>query len=40
MDYVRDGVQFAEIKLNVLIHATHNNIIGQVSIFIKCDERI
>ena len=30
VDYVRDGVQYADIKLNVLIRGETNNIIGEV----------
>ena len=30
IDYVGDGVKYADIKLNVLIGGIHNNIIDQV----------
>ena len=38
IDYIRDGPQWADIKLNVLIRVKHNNIIGDWPIFIECYE--
>ena len=35
IDYVRDGTQYADIKLNVLIKGKHNNIIGEVQFLLK-----
>ena len=35
IEYVNDGTQYADIKLNVLIKGTHNNIIGEVQFLLK-----
>ena len=34
-EYVQDGVQYADIKLNVLIRGKHNNIIGEVQFLLQ-----
>ena len=35
IEYIRDGVQYADIKLNVLIKGKHNNIIGEVQFLLN-----
>ena len=35
IDYIRDGPQYSDIKLNVLIRGKHNNIIGEVQFLLN-----
>ena len=37
IEYVQDGVQYADIKLNVLIKGKHNNIIGEIQFLLQVD---
>ena len=35
IEYVQDGVQYADIKLNVIIKGRHNNIVGEVQFLLS-----
>ena len=35
LDYINDGVEYADIKLNVLIKGETNNIIGEVQFLLN-----
>ena len=40
IEYVRDGVQYADIKLNVLIKGKHNNIIGEIQFLLQVSQSL